>query len=89
MTIGQDPKFVPVISGTGRLRKLRFSPPESNRGKRGAFRICYALFREFGVVVLVTLYAKNEKDDLTDHDKRSISTVLDRIQEKLDQGEIR
>jgi hypothetical protein len=30
----------PVIEGTGGLRKLRFSPPGSGRGKSGSYRVC-------------------------------------------------
>ena len=37
-----EPDKGPVIAGTGGLRKLRFSPPGSGRGKSGAYRVCYA-----------------------------------------------
>jgi hypothetical protein len=33
-----------VIKHTEGLRKLRFTPPGSRRGKSGAFRICYGYF---------------------------------------------
>jgi hypothetical protein len=48
LDILRDPDRAPVIRGTGGLRKLRFTEPRSGRGKRGAYRVCYALFPEFG-----------------------------------------
>ncbi len=58
------PKGNPVVSGTGGLRKIRFSPRGSGRGKRGAFRIGYVYFEEFGIVLLVVAYGKNDSDDI-------------------------
>jgi hypothetical protein len=37
-----SPDKAPVIEQTGGLRKLRFTPPGSGRGKSGAFRVCYS-----------------------------------------------
>src|SRR4051812_39093620 len=51
----------PVIEGTGGLRKIRFAAPGSNRGKSGAFRVCFVYFEEYGSVWLVTIFGKNEK----------------------------
>ena len=33
-----SPDKAPVIEQTGGLRKLRFAPPGSGRGRRGAYR---------------------------------------------------
>lgn len=65
----RDPEGSPVIRGTGGLRKLRFSEPGSGRGKRGAHRVCYVAFPEFGTVVLVAIFGKTEKSDLTPVDR--------------------
>jgi mRNA-degrading endonuclease RelE of RelBE toxin-antitoxin system len=81
--------LAPVIKGTGGLRKLRFSPPGLNRGKRETFRVCYTLFPVHGVVALVTVYAKNEKADLSPDDRKAIAQVIREIQEQFDRGVIR
>lgn len=43
-----------VMAGTGGVRKMRFAPPNWKRGKSGALRVCYAHFRAFGTVALIT-----------------------------------
>ena len=75
MTIPTGP---PVISGTGGLRKLRFASAERNQGKRGGARVCYVYFEEFKIVLLVTAYGKDEKDDLEPAEKRAIRALVER-----------
>jgi hypothetical protein len=72
----KDPIRPPVIRGTGGLRKIRFAGPGTGRGKRGAFRVCYVHFPEFGTVALVVAFGKNEKDDLTEADRQAIAAVV-------------
>ena len=43
----ENPKLGPVISGTGRLRKLRYS--YGNRGKSHCARVCYVDFEINGL----------------------------------------
>jgi len=76
MCIMASPKGMPIIPGTGSLRKARFSPGRWNTGKRGAARVCYAYFEEFSVVILVTIYPKTRKDKLTQEEKKEIKRVL-------------
>ena len=45
MAIMADPRGSPVIEGTGGLRKLRFTSPNSQKGKRGGVRVCYAFWK--------------------------------------------
>ena len=72
-----DPKSAPVIEGTGGLRKLRFSPPGSRRGKSGSHRVCYVYFEEFGIVFLVTVYDKKQKDNLSAAGKKTIRMMIE------------
>lgn len=74
-TIMAAPVSAPVISGTGGLRKLRFSPSRSGRGKSGAFRTCYFYFAADGVVFLVDIYGKNEKADLTKAERNAFAAL--------------
>jgi mRNA-degrading endonuclease RelE of RelBE toxin-antitoxin system len=74
--IGSAPTANPVVPGTGGLRKTRFASLAGKRGKRGGFRVGYAYFEEFGVVVLVLVYSKNRKGDLTPAEKKLIKSIL-------------
>ena len=89
MLIMLHPKKHPVISGSGGLRKMRFNKSDSNRGKRGSYRVCYVYFEEYGIVLLVIVFAKNEKGDLTAEDTNQVAALIKDIQHKLDTGEIR
>jgi len=74
-----DPQRPSVVAGTGGVRKLRFSPPQWNRGKSGALRICYAFFPAAGLVVLIAVYGKESKDNLTPEEKRVIKGLMGEI----------
>ena len=74
--IGVDPTANPVISGTGGLRKIRFASLAGNRGKRGAFRVGYAYFEEYGIVVLVLVYPKNRMGNLMPAEKKLVKAIL-------------
>lgn len=56
------PKAGDVIPGSGGCRKLRWAL--SGRGKRGGARVVYFIRISAGEIVLVTMYAKNVKDDV-------------------------
>jgi hypothetical protein len=73
-----------VIRGTGGLRKLRFAVPGSGRGRRGAYRVCYVDFPEFGTVTLVVVFGKNEKVDLTPTDRKAIAAALQAYRAELE-----
>jgi DNA-binding transcriptional regulator YiaG len=53
------------VRGCGLLRKLRFTDRSRGKGKRGGLRIIYMLTPEVSRVDLITVYGKDEKDDLT------------------------
>jgi hypothetical protein len=72
----KGPDRPPVIRGTGGLRKVRYVEPGAGRGKSGAFRVCYAVFPEFGTVALAVVFGKSEKDNLTATDRKAVAEVL-------------
>lgn len=86
ITIMLDPQGSPVVPGTGGLRKLRFAPPNWNKGKRGALRVCYVFFEELGIVLLVVAYSKAEHDDLTEAGKKAMKKEIERQEELLRNG---
>lgn len=83
-TIMLDPTLHPVIPGTGGLRKLRFAPASSARGKRGALRICFAYLRDYALIVLVWVYSKKAKDDLSADEKKSIKRWLGQLEQEIE-----
>ncbi len=66
--IAADPGAVPVIPGTGGIRKLRWAG--SGRGKRGGIRTIYYFHVGPEAIYLLTAYAKADQDDLTPGDKK-------------------
>lgn len=52
-----------VISGSGGLRKIRWSLP--GRGKRGGMRVIYYHLTQEGQIWLLYLYAKNRQSNLS------------------------
>ena len=49
---------------------------DTKRGKRGAYRVCYVYFPEFGTIALVAIFGKTEKSDLTQADQRAIAAMI-------------
>ena len=56
------PKSGDVVPGSGGCRKLRWAP--SGRGKRGGARVIYFIRVSADEIVLVTIFAKNVRDDV-------------------------
>lgn len=77
------PTMAPIVTGSGGLRKLRFGNQSANKGKSGAFRVCYVYFEEHKVVVLITIFGKNEKSDLTMADRHGIASIIKDIERDL------
>ena len=61
--IGTNPDAGKIISGTGGVRKIRWSLP--GKGKRGGARVIYYYHSACIPVFLLAAYAKNEKENLT------------------------
>ncbi len=64
-----------VIKGTGGLRKIRWEG--SDRGKRGGVRVIYYLAREAEVILLLLIYGKNERDDLTPKQRAVLKRLIE------------
>ena len=65
-----DPEAGDVMPGAGGLRKCRITDPSRGKGKRGGARVIYLHVPEAHVVYLITVYGKDQKDDLSPADKR-------------------
>jgi hypothetical protein len=74
LEIALAPTVWPVIRGTGGARKARAA--RGGRGKSGGARIIYFVVSQRGVVYLIDIYAKSEKEDLTDAERREIRKLV-------------
>jgi hypothetical protein len=77
----EDPKIGDVIPGTEGLRKVRV--PASGRGKRGGGRIFYRDFEPYGQIFLFYFVRKNEQDDLSPEQRRSVGKAVQAIESEL------
>jgi mRNA-degrading endonuclease RelE of RelBE toxin-antitoxin system len=71
-----SPEAGDVIPGSGGLRKIRWGA--SGRGKRGGARVIYyyAIVKE--CILLLLIYTKNEKDDLTRDQLTALRKLVER-----------
>jgi hypothetical protein len=79
----EDPERGAVMSGTGGLRKLRFAAPSRHTGKRGATRVGYAHFPAGDSAVLVVIFSKSEKSNLTPVERDEIKQLLERVRRAI------
>lgn len=59
-----------VMPGCGGLRKVRVGDPRRRKGKRGGVRVVYLHVPEVNWILLLDIYGKSEKDDLSASDKK-------------------
>ncbi len=83
------PSRPPVVPGSNGLRKLRFAKASSGMGKRGAFRVFYVYFAEYGTVILWAILGKSDQPDLTRDDIKFLGQQIARLKALLDGGKIR
>ena len=75
--VAAKPECGEVIKGTGGFRKVRVA--RSGMGKRGGARVIYILRGEAFPVFLITIYAKNEKENLTMQERNRLARRADEI----------
>lgn len=74
-----NPKVGDVIQGTGGIRKIRI--PFSSKGKRGGARVIYVDIEIKETIYFINVYTKNEKDDLTEEEKKALKAVVNLLRE--------
>ena len=72
----RDPEAGRVIPGTGGLRKLRWAV--GGRGKRGGARVIYFWHRKSQHLLMLFVYPKNERSDLTAAQRRALRQIVER-----------
>lgn len=76
----KDPKAGDTISGTGGIRKIRI--PIDDIGKRGGARVIYVDIEVKECIYLLDVYAKKEKQDLTDRERKMLKRLVDVLKEE-------
>lgn len=82
-TLARNPTAGDVIPGTGGIRKLRFAA--GGKGKRGAVRVIYYVLTDDLPIVAITLYAKNEKADLSAAERKAAKAIVNSMKAELRQ----
>ncbi|HZP76129.1 MAG TPA: type II toxin-antitoxin system RelE/ParE family toxin [Pseudolabrys sp.] len=75
--IAYEPTCGDVIPGTGGLRKVRIG--RGGVGKRGGARVVYYFHNPDHPILLLALYAKNDKGDLTAAEKRQLAVLVKEV----------
>lgn len=72
-----NPDAGAVMPQTGGFRKMRWADPRRGKGTRGGLRIIYFHFVEDAQIWLMTLYGKDEVEELTAAQKRALKAAID------------
>jgi hypothetical protein len=71
--ISENPMIGDLMEGTGGFRKFRFAKP--GMGKRGGFRVVSYYYDEGLPVFLITVFGKNEKDNLSKDERNALKAM--------------
>ena len=69
------PKAGDLIQGTGGVRKLRWR--RGGKGKSGGVRVIYYFHSENMPLYLLTVFAKNERADLSQEERNELVKLVD------------
>lgn len=73
--LAQHPKAGDLLEGTGGVRKLRWG--RDGRGKSGGVRVIYYFHSEAMPLYLLTLFAKNERANLSKAERNELARLVD------------
>lgn len=77
--LARNPLAGAVIPGTGGVRKLRWRL--EGRGKRGGARVIYYYHNDDIPLFLLTVYAKNEKENLSVTERNAYRRIIPQLVE--------
>ncbi len=79
--LAEHPEMGAIIQGTGGVRKTRLK--SACKGKSGGFRVCY-YFHDIGTgkIYLITIYPKNEKEELSPDEKKELKELVRSIKRR-------
>ena len=70
-----SPEAGPIIPGSGGVRKIRWAV--KGRGKRGGIRVIYYFKRKDDEIWFLTLYQKNEVENIPGHVLKQIAEEIE------------
>ncbi len=76
-----NPKIGPVMQETGGLRKVRYA--FEGRGKSGSVRVLYVDFENHERILLLNLFTKDEKENLTKAERNQIKKAMKQLELEL------
>jgi hypothetical protein len=85
LLIMERPEAGKPMRGTGGVRKIRFSPSASRRGKSGSIRALYAYFVHADLVYLLAAFGKNEKENISNAEKNEYRVLMHRLKQLLNE----
>jgi hypothetical protein len=77
--LAKQPEAGWLIQGTGGLRKVRWGREGKQSGKRGGVRVIYLDVPAHGRMYLLAVFGKDEKDDLSEGEKRQLKFLSKRL----------
>jgi hypothetical protein len=75
--LAANPEAGDLIPGAGGIRKLRWKDSRRGKGKRGGLRVIYYWFLSDEEIWLLTLFDKDEADDLTKGEKDQLRRAME------------
>lgn len=85
--LSDNPEAGDLIRGSGGVRKLRWAMP--GRGKSGGVRVIYYFHSEEMPLSLLTLFAKNERSNLSDAEVNVLAKLVATLKDELRRKEER
>jgi hypothetical protein len=80
--LARDPECGEIMTGTGRVRKVRVAL--TGRGKSGGARVIYYFHSERLPLFALTVFAKNEKANLSPAERHAMAAVVRAIKQQLE-----
>ena len=80
--LARDPECGEIMQGTGGVRKVRVAL--AGRGKSGGARVIYYFHSERLPLFALTVFAKNERADLTAAQRNAMAAVVRAIKQQLE-----
>ena len=84
--VGANPDVGDVIPETGGVRKLRWSA--RGKGKRGGVRVIYYFHSEAFPLLLLTVYAKNQKANLSKAERNELKKLVPLLVRRYAKGRL-
>jgi hypothetical protein len=82
----KDPEVGATVAGTGGVRKMRAEDVEANKGKSGGYRVIYLDLPRACKTLLIVLYGKKDKGNISAAEKKMIKALVTQI--KKEAGEL-